>query len=65
MKYKVKFIQDVRYTETCEAVVEAKNREDALQRIFNRDFTYYLVLQRKGEPPEIIEDYLLELSQVD
>lgn len=65
MKFKVKFLQDVAYRETCEAVVEAETRDQALEEIFKRNFTHYLVVQRTGDPPKLIEEYFLELSQVD
>jgi hypothetical protein len=65
MKFKVKFLQDVSYRETCDAVVEANTREQAIQEIFKRNFTHYMVVQRVGEPPKLIEEYFLELSQVD
>lgn len=65
MKFKVKFLQDVKYTETCEAVVEAESKDQALEQIFKRNFTHYLVVQRTGDPPQLIEEYFLELSQID
>ena len=63
MKYKFKFDQYVNGVETCEAVIEADNVEEALTKYRDREFRTYLIMKADVER-KLVEDFEPEVTLV-
>ena len=62
-RFKIQFQQDVSGVEHCECVVEADNKEEAYQKMLERNFTIYIVKKQEVDR-KIIEDYVVDVERL-
>ena len=63
MKYKVKFQQTVAGVENCECIIDANSEEEARLKLYNRQFTTYIITKQNFER-DLIEEEELEFRIV-
>jgi hypothetical protein len=64
MRYKFKFQQHVNGIETCEAVIDAENQDEAYDRFMARTFTTYLIMKQDVERA-LVDDFSPEITVVN
>lgn len=62
MRFKFDFTQSITGVQKCEAIIQAETIEEARLRLYNRDFTTYIIIKQDTEVEFIDELDVKEIA---